>query len=117
MAHNAVGTSADRLIIVIADTSPVTQGHHLVVPVRHVTDYFEMNQSEVWQSHLALRELCEGLQNDDPTIAGFNIGMNCGQAAGQTIFHAHIHVIPRRFGDTPDPRGGVRGVIPGAMSY
>jgi diadenosine tetraphosphate (Ap4A) HIT family hydrolase len=76
-----------------------------------------MNEPEVRQAHLLLRELREHLQNNDPSIEGFNIGMNCGQAAAQTISHAHIHLIPRRFGDTPDPRGGVRGVIPGAMSY
>jgi diadenosine tetraphosphate (Ap4A) HIT family hydrolase len=76
-----------------------------------------MNEREVREAHRVLRELRERLRNDDPSIAGFNIGMNCGPAAGQTIFHAHIHLIPRRFGDTPDPRGGVRGVIPGMMSY
>lgn len=53
----------------------------------------------------------------DPTITGFNIGINCGESVGQTIFHAHIHLIPRRDGDTSDPRGGVRGVIPERQKY
>ena len=56
------------------------------------------------------------LQND-PTVTGFNIGVNNGESAGQTVFHCHIHLIPRRDGDTPEPRGGVRGVIPDKMSY
>jgi diadenosine tetraphosphate (Ap4A) HIT family hydrolase len=53
----------------------------------------------------------------DPPIDGFNLGVNCGRAAGQTVMHVHIHLVPRRNGDTPDPRGGVRGVIPEKMSY
>jgi ATP adenylyltransferase len=53
----------------------------------------------------------------DPAVRGFNIGVNCGECAGQTVFHAHIHLIPRREGDTPAPRGGVRGVIPDKMDY
>lgn len=57
------------------------------------------------------------LSETDPTITGFNIGVNCGGSAGQTIFHAHIHLIPRRDGDTPDPTGGVRGAIPDKMCY
>ena len=57
------------------------------------------------------------MRASDPTVLGFNIGMNCGEVAGQTVMHAHVHLIPRRRGDTPDPRGGVRGVIPGKMSY
>jgi diadenosine tetraphosphate (Ap4A) HIT family hydrolase len=117
MTPDTTEAPVDRIVRMIVDTNPVTPGHHLVVPVRHVTDYFEMNEREVREAHRMLRELRERLRNDDPSIAGFNIGMNCGPAAGQTIFHAHIHLIPRRFGDTPDPRGGVRGVIPGMMSY
>ena len=53
----------------------------------------------------------------DSTITGFNIGTNCGESAGQTIFHAHLHLIPRREGDTANPKGGVRGVIPDKMGY
>jgi len=53
----------------------------------------------------------------DPSVVGFNLGINCGEAAGQTIMHAHVHLIPRRLGDTPNPRGGVRGVIPDKMAY
>jgi len=59
----------------------------------------------------------EYLLSKDPTITGFNIGMNCGQSAGQSVMHAHFHLIPRRDGDTENPRGGVRGVIPEKMNY
>ena len=62
------------------------------------------------------REVREKLLIEDPSIDGFNVGINVGAAAGQTIMHAHLHLIPRRLGDTPQPRGGVRGVIPGRMS-
>lgn len=64
-----------------------------------------------------IERLREELLNNDRSILGFNLGMNCGLAAGQTVMHAHIHLIPRRDGDTIDPRGGVRGVIPEKMKY
>jgi len=64
-----------------------------------------------------IRILRNQLAESDDTITGFNIGMNCGESAGQSIFHAHIHLIPRRDGDIPNPMGGVRGVIPGKMGY
>lgn len=63
------------------------------------------------------RVLRTRLANQDPKITGFNVGVNCGLAAGQTVMHAHIHLIPRRSGDTDNPRGGVRGVIPARMAY
>ncbi len=63
-----------------------------------------------------LRVLKNRLADADRAIQGFNVGMNCGEIAGQTVMHAHIHLIPRRQGDTPMPRGGVRGVVPGRMN-
>ncbi|MDN3351592.1 HIT family protein [Actinomadura sp. DC4] len=100
------------LVAVIADAHPVTEGHHLIVPARHVADFFEMTALEVREAYAALHDLRGRLRAADPEIAGFNVGTNSGIAAGQTVFHAHIHLIPRRVGDTPDPRGGVRGVVP-----
>jgi diadenosine tetraphosphate (Ap4A) HIT family hydrolase len=94
------------LVAVIPDAYPVTEGHHLVVPVRHVSDFFEMTDQEVREAYVSLHDLRERLTAADPEIAGFNVGTNSGVAAGQTVFHAHIHLIPRRVGDTPDPRGG-----------
>ena len=64
-----------------------------------------------------LRILRTRIQREDATVTGFNVGMNCGEDAGQTVMHAHIHLIPRRRGDTAKPRGGVRGVIPDRMGY
>ena len=76
-----------------------------------------MTESEKEDASDLLRVLKKKLEEKDETITGFNIGMNSGESAGQTVMHAHIHLIPRRRGDTPNPRGGVRGVIPEKMSY
>lgn len=99
------------------DAYPVSQGHFLVVPRRHLADCFDLDEQEVQDCARALRELRAELLGNDSTITGFNVGVNSGVAAGQTVEHAHVHLIPRRAGDTPDPRGGVRGVIPDKMSY
>jgi len=101
----------------LEDTYPVTKGHLLVIPRRHTPDFFSMTPQEVSDAEHLLRLLRERISSQDSTITGFNIGVNCGISAGQTILHAHIHLIPRRDGDTPDPRGGVRGVIPERMWY
>jgi ATP adenylyltransferase len=101
----------------IMDNYPVTKGHLLVIPRRHTPDFFPMTPDEAKDAGHLLRQLRERLSRQDSTISGFNIGINCGFSAGQTIMHAHIHLIPRRDGDTPRPRGGVRGVIPDKMSY
>ena len=99
------------------DAHPVTDSHHLIIPTRHIPDVFAMNRCEWEGVGVLLRRLRLELERRDPTIAGFNVGANCGIDAGQTIMHAHIHLIPRRAGDTELPRGGVRGVIPEKMSY
>ena len=96
----------------IKDNFPVTKGHHLVIPKRHVSDYFDLEQSEINSINKILFSVKHNLEKKDKTITGFNIGINSGVSAGQTIFHCHIHLIPRRDGDVKDPRGGVRGVIP-----
>ena len=76
-----------------------------------------MTNAEKFDSDNLLRILKKRISNSDSTVTGFNVGTNCDESAGQTIFHAHIHLIPRRDGDTPKPRGGVRGVIPDKMDY
>ncbi len=101
----------------IADRHPVTPGHMLIIPRRHVIDWFGLTEQERRDADALLHQLRARIMATDPTVTGFNIGMNCGADAGQTIFHAHIHLIPRRKGDCPDPRGGVRGVIPDRMGY
>jgi ATP adenylyltransferase len=102
---------------VIRDGFPVTDGHTLIITKRHATEWFDLEANEVHSVHTLLREQANRLRIEDPSIEGFNIGMNCGQVAGQTIFHCHTHLIPRRRGDVENPRGGVRHVIPGKGLY
>ena len=104
-------------IFAIEDNYPVAKGHLLVIPRRHTPDFFSMTSEEISDAAHLQRQLRERLLRHDATITGFNIGINCGLSAGQTIMHAHIHLIARRDGDTPNPRGGVRGVIPDKMWY
>ncbi len=104
-------------VVAIPDNHPVTAGHLLIVPKRHVQDYFGLTEAEKKDAGDLIMDLKEHITGHDPSVTGFNIGTNAGESAGQTVFHAHIHLIPRRDNDTPDPRGGVRGVIPGQMSY
>ena len=99
------------------DGYPVTDGHLLVVPLRHTADWFSMTEAEVRDSEALIRTLADRLRQRDPSVSGFNIGTNVGQSAGQTVFHAHIHLIPRRNGDADNPTGGVRGVIDGKRCY
>ena len=101
----------------ILDKHPVTKGHTLIIPKRHVADYFEMSGEELNSCNDLLHKRHEELLRQDVTIKGFNIGVNVGEYAGQTIFHCHIHLIPRRKGDNPFPKGGVRGVIPDRQNY
>lgn len=102
-------------VFAIDDGFPVTTGHSLVIPLRHCVDYFELTDQERRDTHLALRTLRDNLLSEG--AEGFNVGWNCGEVAGQTVTHAHCHLIPRRGGDTPDPVGGVRGVIPAHQNY
>ena len=102
---------------IIRDLYPVTYLHSLVIPKRHVENYFDLYQEELHELNFVLKELKFDLEKIDKKISGFNIGINIGKDAGQTIFHCHIHVIPRRRGDVDEPRGGVRGVISSKQSY
>ena len=110
--------SADRIVAenllayAIHDKFPVTDGHLLVIPKRHAENYFSLTQDELVACDGLLRQLRDDITVKDPSAKGFNIGVNAGAVAGQTVFHCHIHLIPRRDGDVDDPRGGVRWVIP-----
>jgi diadenosine tetraphosphate (Ap4A) HIT family hydrolase len=104
-------------VFAIDDKFPVTPGHLLIIPRRHVADCFAMSEAERRDAESLLVLLRERTLAGDPLVTGFNVGINCGQSAGQTISHAHIHLIPRRNGDTANPRGGVRGVIPARQKY
>ena len=98
------------------DRYPVSNGHLLVIPFRHVADYFSLTVEEK-QALFALIDDCKEMIVKNFTPAGYNIGFNVGEAAGQTVMHCHCHVIPRYAGDVPNPRGGVRGVVPGKRVY
>ena len=101
----------------IHDGFPVTERHSLIVPKRHVSEYFGLTNDELIGCDSLLRTVREEILAADDSVGGFNIGMNSGAVAGQTIFHCHIHLIPRREGDVANPRGGVRNVIPGKGNY
>jgi diadenosine tetraphosphate (Ap4A) HIT family hydrolase len=101
----------NNLAYAIRDGFPVTDGHTLFIPKRHVSDYFGLVQSEVNAINLLVQEQRALLMASDSKIEGFNIGMNCGEVSGQTVFHCHVHLIPRRRGDVANPRGGVRHII------
>jgi diadenosine tetraphosphate (Ap4A) HIT family hydrolase len=104
------------LAFAVFDRSPVNPGHVLVLPRRHVADIFELTEGEL-NDVLRLLSLARQRIAADFPVAGFNVGVNVGDAAGQTIAHAHVHLIPRYPGDVADPTGGVRGVIPGKAKY
>ena len=105
------------LAYVIKDKFAVTPGHHLIIPKRHFDNYFELKSAELLAFNELLLKTKDKLRNEDPSIEGFNIGINQGAVAGQTIFHTHMHLIPRRKGDVEHPTGGVRNVIPGKGRY
>jgi diadenosine tetraphosphate (Ap4A) HIT family hydrolase len=114
--------SPDRIImendyaVVIRDGFPVSEGHTLVIPKRHVSSWFETHAIEKAAILQAMDEVKEQLDKDH-TPDGYNVGINDGEAAGQTVLHLHIHLIPRYKGDSDDPRGGVRWIMPDKAKY
>jgi len=113
----------DRMIgyndefIAIRDGYPVTPGHTLLIPRRHIETPFEFFGDEMLALSRIMRQQKRIIQAEDSSVEGFNIGFNAGTAAGQTVPHAHCHLIPRRKGDVEDPIGGIRNVIPGKGNY
>ena len=109
--------SENDFFIVVWDNYPVTELHTLIISKRHTASYFELEDSEKISLIKTLDKQKNLLLQNDSTIKGFNIGINDGVEAGQTIMHFHAHLIPRRTGDVQNPRGGVRGVIPEKQNY
>ena len=105
-----------KLSLACLDSFPVSKGHALVIPKRHVVSLWEMTTEEYTDAFALVRQVKDVLQ-EQFNPQGFNIGVNCGHAAGQSVFHAHIHLIPRYTGDVSNPRGGVRNIIPGKGNY
>jgi diadenosine tetraphosphate (Ap4A) HIT family hydrolase len=93
------------------DRYPVSKGHVLVIPFRHTPDYFSLNIEEK-RALFSLVDESKILIEENFTPAGYNIGLNVGRVAGQTVMHCHCHIIPRYIGDVKEPRGGIRGVVP-----
>jgi diadenosine tetraphosphate (Ap4A) HIT family hydrolase len=106
----------NELAYAARDTYPVSRGHTLIIPFRHCADFFELSRDELAACMELLIEQRNSLTRELKPD-GFNVGINVGQAAGQSIFHVHIHLIPRYRGDHPEPRGGVRNVIPQKADY
>ena len=99
------------------DSYPVTDLHCLIIPKRHVKNYFELTDEEIVACNKLIKKIKKEIENKDSTVKGFNIGTNSGKTAGQSIMHCHIHLIPRREGDVKDPQGGIRSVIPLKQYY
>ncbi|WP_300729829.1 bifunctional class I SAM-dependent methyltransferase/HIT family protein [uncultured Bacteroides sp.] len=98
------------------DGYPVSPGHALIIPKRHVANYFDLTQKETQAMQLMLKHVKQ-LLDERYHPDGYNIGVNVNEAAGQSVFHVHMHLIPRYVGDVEEPKGGVRGVIPGKQKY
>ena len=107
----------NELAYAIYDAFPVTNLHTLIIPKRHVSDFFSLHQPEKNAISQLLDLQRQAIHNSDSLVTGFNVGNNVGQDAGQTIMHCHTHLIPRRQSDVAQPRGGVRGVIPDKQKY
>ena len=99
------------------DSYPVSKFHSLVIPKRHIKNFFDLNDKELYACNELIKKIKLKIENDDNLVEGFNLGTNAGTVAGQTIMHCHIHLIPRRKGDVENPQGGVRGVIPLKQHY
>ena len=99
------------------DTYPVSDYHCLIIPKRHVRDYFELTNDELIACNDLVKIVKEEIVNKDNSVKAFNVGSNAGKISGQSIMHCHIHLIPRREGDVENPQGGVRSVIPKKQHY
>lgn len=104
------------LSLAFFDGFPVSPGHVLVIPRRHVASFFDLTEEEVVDL-MSLMHQVKALVDARFHPDGYNVGINVGEAAGQSVFHVHLHLIPRYSGDVPNPKGGVRGVIPGKQRY
>jgi len=108
--------AANSNALAFADAFPVSPGHTLIVSKRHVACFFELNVDEALAVYDLLGRM-KALLDVKLKPEGYNIGINCGEPAGQTVMHFHVHLIPRFMGDVSEPRGGVRNVIPGKGPY
>ena len=99
------------------DSYPVSVHHCLIIPKRHIKDYFDLTKEELIACNSLVRIVKDEILKKDETVKGFNLGTNIGKVSGQSIMHCHFHLIPRRDGDVENPQGGVRSVIPNKQHY
>ena len=99
------------------DSFPVSKHHCLIIPKRHIKDYFDLSNDELIACDELINIIKEEILSKDQSVIGFNLGTNIGKASGQSILHCHFHLIPRRAGDVENPQGGVRSVIPNKQHY
>ena len=107
----------NKYAFVSYDSYPVSKFHSLIIPKRHIRNYFDLDEKELNACNQLIKKIRSKIEKDDNLVKGFNIGTNAGIVAGQTIMHCHIHLIPRRKGDVENPQGGVRAVIPLKQHY
>jgi diadenosine tetraphosphate (Ap4A) HIT family hydrolase len=110
-------TAENELAYASYDAYPVSEFHCLIIPKRHVKDYFNLSDDEAIACNNLIKIIKDQIILKDPSVKGFNIGINSGAIAGQSIMHCHIHLIPRRKDDVENPQGGVRSVIPLKQHY
>ncbi len=99
------------------DSYPVTEHHCLIIPKRHIKDYFDLSNEELLACNDLVQIVKKEIIKKDTSVKGFNLGTNIGKVSGQSILHCHLHLIPRRKGDVDNPQGGVRSVIPNKQHY
>ena len=107
----------NKLIYATYDSYPVSKFHSLIIPKRHIDNYFKLSKEELISINQIIHKIKNEIDSKDKSVKGFNIGTNSGKVAGQTIMHCHIHLIPRRKDDIVNPQGGVRAVIPSKQHY
>tara|TARA_B100000214_G_scaffold211189_1_gene153394 strand:+ start:236 stop:634 length:399 start_codon:yes stop_codon:yes gene_type:complete len=107
----------NKLAYASYDTYPVSKFHCLIIPKRHIKNYFELTENELIACDQLIRIIKNEILKNDKTVKGFNLGTNIGKVSGQSIMHCHIHLIPRRENDVQNPQGGVRSVIPLKQHY
>ena len=110
-------THENKLAYASYDSYPVSEHHCLIIPKRHIKDFFELTNEELIACNDLIKKVKNEILNKDRTVRGFNIGTNAGKISGQSILHCHFHLIPRREGDVENPQGGVRSVIPDKQYY
>ena len=99
------------------DSYPVSELHCLIIPKRHIKDYFDLSKDELLACNEIIKTVKKEIIKKDSSVKGFNLGTNIGKVSGQSILHCHFHLIPRREGDVKNPQGGVRSVIPNKQHY